>query len=78
MCIRDSVIAGLHNRLETCNAIQLHRGPDDGAVWAHPSQKVGFAHRRLSIIDLADGSQPMVAPNGNCIVFNGEIMEKKR
>tara|TARA_R110002126_G_scaffold141639_2_gene286752 strand:- start:1139 stop:3040 length:1902 start_codon:yes stop_codon:yes gene_type:complete len=71
--LSENVIADLHNRLDTCNAIQFHRGPDDGAIWSHPSQKVGFAHRRLSIIDLEDGSQPMTAPNGNCIVFNGEI-----
>ena len=49
------------------------RGPDDSGVWAQGS--VGFAHRRLSIIDLSDaGRQPMVDRSGRYVcVFNGEI-----
>ena len=47
-----------------------HRGPDDeGVVVEGP---VGFAHRRLSIIDLATGHQPM-SFDGLTVVFNGEI-----
>lgn len=49
-----------------------HRGPDDYGVCCH--ENWGIGHRRLSIIDLASGHQPMVSENGNfCIVFNGEI-----
>ena len=49
-----------------------HRGPDGSGVWTAPG--VGFAHRRLSIIDLEGGVQPMVAADGRlAITFNGEI-----
>src|SRR5215470_16116035 len=56
-----------------------HRGPDDsGTVIVDSttdSSQVGFAHTRLSIIDLStSGHQPMQDPlTGNWIVFNGEI-----
>ncbi len=50
----------------------VHRGPDDGAVWIGPG--VGLGHRRLSIIDLGGGLQPMFDVTGRyCTVFNGEI-----
>ncbi|UFU02381.1 asparagine synthase (glutamine-hydrolyzing) [Ruania suaedae] len=49
-----------------------HRGPDDAGVW-HEGP-VGFAHRRLSVIDLAGSPQPMHSADGRwTIVFNGEI-----
>lgn len=49
-----------------------HRGPDAGKLAAGTPITVGF--RRLSIIDLSDdANQPMFAPNGTWIVFNGEI-----
>lgn len=49
-----------------------HRGPD--AEGFYTDNKIGFAHRRLSIIDLAGGAQPMQTRDGNlCITFNGEI-----
>jgi asparagine synthase (glutamine-hydrolysing) len=50
-----------------------HRGPDAQKIWAAPG--VGFAHARLSIIDLhASADQPMRDPEtGNCLIFNGEI-----
>lgn len=50
----------------------FHRGPDAGGVYR--AGGVGLAHRRLSIIDLASGQQPMPSPDGQvCLVFNGEI-----
>ena len=49
-----------------------HRGPDDAGTY-HGSQ-VGLGHRRLSIIDLNTGHQPLSNEDGNVwIVFNGEI-----
>jgi len=49
-----------------------HRGPDDCRI--HTDASVGLAHARLSIIDLAGGSQPMSACDGDVwITFNGEI-----
>ena len=54
---------------------QAHRGPDDAGTWIDRRQRVGLAHRRLSIIDLTpSGRQPMSTADGqHHIVFNGEI-----
>jgi asparagine synthase (glutamine-hydrolysing) len=49
-----------------------HRGPDAGACWHEPGVFLG--HRRLSIIDLAAGAQPMFSADGRYVItFNGEI-----
>ena len=49
-----------------------HRGPDDGGV--HVENGVGLGHRRLSIIDLKGGAQPMWdLEHRLAVVFNGEI-----
>lgn len=49
-----------------------HRGPDGSGVWT--AQGVGLGHRRLSVIDLAGGDQPMATANGRfTVIFNGEI-----
>lgn len=54
-----------------CDAIR-HRGPDDDGVLTDGD--FGFGMRRLSILDLAGGHQPMTAADGRyAIVFNGEI-----
>lgn len=55
------------------NTLQAHRGPDGEGIWVHPRRVVGLAHRRLSIIDIDSGSQPMMDEGGNWIAFNGEI-----
>ena len=52
--------------------ILTHRGPDEEGIYQ--LGPVGLAHRRLSIIDLAGGQQPMESPDRQvCLVFNGEI-----
>ncbi len=49
-----------------------HRGPDDSGSWAQGPVALGF--RRLSILDLENGAQPMRTEDGRySIVFNGEI-----
>ena len=54
-----------------CDAIR-HRGPDDCGVWADQSAAIGM--RRLSIIDLSTGHQPISNEDGTIwVVFNGEI-----
>src|SRR6266566_888592 len=53
----------------------LNRGPDGSGLWVSDDESVGFAHRRLSIIDLSDrGAQPMGTDDRSLwITFNGEI-----
>jgi asparagine synthase (glutamine-hydrolysing) len=51
------------------------RGPDDAGAWFDEHNRVGFGHRRLSIVDLSPaGHQPMPSASGRyTIAFNGEI-----
>ncbi|ALA59047.1 asparagine synthase (glutamine-hydrolyzing) [Nitrospira moscoviensis] len=59
-------------RLRRMNDVQRHRGPDGAGVWA--DGRIGLAHRRLAIVDVAGGHQPMANEDGSVwIVFNGEI-----
>jgi len=58
--------------LHRMNESQFHRGPDEGGLHIEPG--VGLGHRRLSIIDLSTGQQPLYnEDNSVCVVFNGEI-----
>lgn len=58
--------------LHRMNEAQHHRGPDEGDLHLEPG--VGLGHRRLSIIDVASGQQPLANEDGSVIVvFNGEI-----
>jgi len=51
-----------------------HRGPDEFGFWYENSCNLHFGHRRLSIVDIDEGKQPMRTVDGNlCVVFNGEI-----
>lgn len=59
--------------LQVMNDLQKHRGPDGEGYWTNDQESVGFAHRRLNIIDLHTGAQPMQDNFGNTICFNGEI-----
>jgi len=59
-------------QLSRMNETQFHRGPDEGGIHTEPG--VGFAHRRLSIIDLSSGQQPLFNEDGTVVVtYNGEI-----
>jgi len=58
--------------LHRMNQAQIHRGPDEGGIYLDGA--VGLGHRRLSIIDRADGQQPLFNEDGSVVVvFNGEI-----
>jgi asparagine synthase (glutamine-hydrolysing) len=61
--------------LQRMQSTIAHRGPNASAIWVDYKNRIGFAHRRLSILDLTHaGAQPMVsADNLISIVFNGEI-----
>ena len=55
-----------------------HRGPDGAGYWLGESAdglyQIGLGHRRLSIIDLEGGAQPMWSADGTiAVTFNGEI-----
>jgi len=58
--------------LARMNQLQVHRGPDEGELHTEPG--VGFGHRRLSIMDVSSGQQPLFNEDGTVVVvFNGEI-----
>jgi asparagine synthase (glutamine-hydrolysing) len=58
--------------LQRINDIQWHRGPDEAGLHLEPG--LGLGHRRLSIIDIAAGQQPLAnEDNSVWVVFNGEI-----
>lgn len=60
--------------LQAMSSLISHRGPDGDGEWISSDASVGFVHRRLAIIDLSpNGAQPMHAPNGTVITYNGEI-----
>jgi asparagine synthase (glutamine-hydrolysing) len=53
-----------------------HRGPDAEGFWTEPG--IGLAHRRLSIIDLTGGDQPIANEDGSIrVIFNGELYNFK-
>jgi len=55
-------------------SLMHHRGPDEGGLHMDPGLHLGLGHRRLSIISLGDGQQPMFnADKSLVVVFNGEI-----
>src|SRR6478609_1603883 len=61
-----------HAVLHRMNESQFHRGPDEGGLHLEPG--VGLGHRRLSIIDLSTGQQPLYnEDNSVVVVYNGEI-----
>jgi len=60
------------NLLKRMNDTMTHRGPDGSGLFVAGS--TGLGHRRLSIIDLHTGEQPMATDDGQLqVVFNGEI-----
>jgi asparagine synthase (glutamine-hydrolysing) len=71
--LRGEPIPDLERRLEVMSELIGHRGPDDSGVWTHERGHVGLAHRRLSIIDLEHGHQPMSDEAGRWITYNGEV-----
>lgn len=71
--LSNGVVPRLAHRLDVMNDLQRHRGPDGLGTWTHEAGHVGIAHRRLAVLDLSTGDQPMTDVAGNWISFNGEI-----
>ncbi|TYB76232.1 asparagine synthase (glutamine-hydrolyzing) [Bizionia myxarmorum] len=69
------------NTLQKMNQLIIHRGPDDSGFYQDHSEThcVGMAMRRLSIIDLHTGKQPISNEyNSITIIFNGEIYNYRK
>ena len=66
-------IRGLEQKLQQMNNLQKHRGPDGEGYFISKTNNLGFAHRRLSIVDIEGGKQPMSDIFENTIIFNGQI-----
>jgi asparagine synthase (glutamine-hydrolysing) len=64
-------------RLQLMAAALKHRGPDGEGFWMNDQQTVGFAHRRLAIIDLSDAAAQPLHYLHYTIIFNGEIYNYK-
>lgn len=68
---------GVRASVRAMAAALAHRGPDGEGF--HDTEQAAIGHRRLSIIDLAGGAQPMGNEDGSCwIAFNGEIYNHRR
>jgi asparagine synthase (glutamine-hydrolysing) len=72
---RGGVSAGVVERMR--DTLE-HRGPDASGLWISDDRRVGLGHRRLSIVDLEHGAQPMFGAGGEVLVFNGEIYNYPR
>ena len=70
---RDLRGEGERAAIEAMTATMICRGPDAGGVWRSAHAAIG--HRRLSVIDLPGGRQPMRAPGEDdvAVTFSGEI-----
>lgn len=65
---------GSQRDIRSMTELLLHRGPDAGGLYSDSDRSVYLGHRRLSIIDINSGTQPMSTVDNNLvIVFNGEI-----
>ncbi len=64
----------LRERIAAMTDSLAHRGPDDGGIAVSERQGAAVGMRRLSIVDLEGGHQPMHSDDGRyCLVFNGEV-----
>ncbi len=69
---------GDRTNIEAMTRKLFHRGPDAEGFWEDASSHLWLGHRRLSILDLSDGLQPMVSSDKSlAVIFNGEIYNYK-
>jgi asparagine synthase (glutamine-hydrolysing) len=71
--IKQDEIVNFDN-FKCINNLQSHRGPDEEGYWQSDDKLIALGHKRLSIIDLQQGRQPIVSADGKTvIVYNGEV-----
>jgi asparagine synthase (glutamine-hydrolysing) len=75
MCGIFGVLGGIEDApFDRMGRAIFHRGPDSGGLYVDRDRRVGLGVRRLSIIDVEGGQQPIQNEDGTvCIVFNGEV-----
>jgi asparagine synthase (glutamine-hydrolysing) len=72
-------IVGIHGRqekawIDAMNQRIRHRGPDEEGIYRDAERELAFGMRRLAIVDLSGGHQPMATADGNGVLaYNGEI-----
>ena len=75
--VSSSPLRNIRERIEIMTHVLEHRGPDDAGIYLSPEAgdaQTALGHRRLSIIDLAGGHQPMSNEDGDIwITYNGEL-----
>ena len=72
--LSNNPVPALESGLASMSRIIAHHGPDGQGLWRSDDDRVGFAHRRLAIIDLSESAaQPMRASNGDVVTYDGEI-----
>lgn len=72
MVMNDPTAAADQAAVQRMTDALTHRGPDSGGVWA--SRNAALGARRLRVLDLAAGEQPLATPDGRyVIVYNGEV-----
>lgn len=73
---RDPQLEINRERLIAARDTLTHRGPDEAGAWFAPGGGVAFAHRRLKVLDLTHGQQPMLdhpTDPKHALVYNGEV-----
>ena len=70
--------AAMERRAQAMGDAIAYRGPDSWAIWCDAEAGLGFAHRRLAIVDLTPtGAQPMVSADGRWVIcYNGEVYNR--
>src|SRR5690348_1400284 len=70
-------VADAPTRVASMAASIIHRGPDDDGFWYDENVALGF--RRLAIVDLETGAQPMANEDDSVqVIFNGEIYNHRQ
>jgi len=76
---RDPQLTVNPQRLAAARDTLTHRGPDEAGLWTASGGGIGMGHRRLKVLDLTHGQQPMLAPGNDhhqpshALVYNGEV-----